>query len=232
MPIVAFPDPRAAGPEGLVALGGDLHPESLLLAYRQGIFPWPVPGLPLAWFCPAERAILRFADLRRPRRLARLARQGRYRLTIDQGFDRVIDACANHHRARSGGTWITPALRRAYREFYASGHAHSVEAWEDDELVGGLYGVEVDGTFAGESMFFRRPNASKLALLHLVDHLQRRGLEWMDIQMMTPHMQVLGASVLPREAFLRLLAQTRARGLVLFPELAGRSGHHPGSPSG
>src|SRR4051794_17207354 len=162
MPVLRFPDPSKAGPEGILAIGGDLHPDSLLLAYRQGIFPWPIERLPLAWFCPPERAILRFADLRVPRRLARLARQGRFRLTVDTAFDAVIAACAARHRRREGGTWITPAIRRAYQEFHRLGHAHSAEAWEGEELVGGIYGVEVDGAFAGESMFYLRPNASKL----------------------------------------------------------------------
>jgi leucyl/phenylalanyl-tRNA--protein transferase len=216
MPVVRFPDPRNANEDGLLAMGGDLHPSTLLEAYRQGIFPWPVEGYPLLWFSPPERAILNFQDLHVPRRLARIGQQQPFRLTIDQAFARVIRACAKVERPEQDGTWITSGIVDAYCEFHRRGHAHSVEAWEGDELVGGLYGVDADGAFAGESMFYLRPNASKLALLHLVEHLRSRGLDWIDIQVITPHMQALGAKAIPREAFLQKLAATRARKLNLF----------------
>lgn len=216
MPITRFPDPRRTGPEGLVAVGGDLHPDSLRLAYRQGIFPWPTPGLPLLWFCPPERAILDFADLHVPRRLARTRRTSPLRFTMDAAFDDVIEACRRAQRPGQNGTWITRAMRDAYCRFHWEGGAHSAEAWEGDTLVGGVYGVTVGGTFAGESMFHIRPDASKLALLHLIDHLRARGLDWIDIQQLTPHMEVLGAILIPRDAFLQRLRQTQQRGLVLF----------------
>lgn len=220
MPPVEFPDPRRAGPDGLVAVGGDLAPETLLAAYRKGIFPWPVPGWPLVWFSPDPRGVLFFAELHVPRRLARVERQAPYRLTIDRAFDRVIEACAAYHQEREGGTWITPPMVPAYQRLHRLGAAHSVEAWDGEELVGGMYGVEVDGAFAGESMFTLRPNASRLALLHIIRHLQSRGLEWLDIQMLTPHMATLGAREIPRGEFLALLAATRRRGLVLFSSLS------------
>lgn len=217
MPITQFPDPRSANRDGIVAIGGDLHPDSLLLAYRQGIFPWPVDGLPLLWFCPAERAILDFAQLHVPRSLDQARRRSHLRFTIDRSFPAVIEACARTPRPRQEGTWITRPITTAYVRLHRMGIVHSVEAWDDTQLVGGIYGVDVDGAFAAESMFYRQPNASKLALLHLVAHLQSHGLDWMDVQVMTPHLARLGAHNISRAAFLDLLARTRARGLRTFP---------------
>lgn len=220
VPVKRFPDPKQAGPEGLVALGGDLHPRSLLLAYRQGIFPWPIEGLPLTWFCPAERAILDFADLKIPRSLVKLQRRAPYRLTIDAAFGAVIEDCAAARRpdpdGSGSGTWITAEMRRAYCDFHRLGHAHSVEAWDGKQLAGGLYGVDVDGAFVGESMFYHQPNASKLALLHLIEHLSRRRLDWIDVQVMSPHLAAFGAKLIDRDCFLKRLAETRSRGLKLF----------------
>ncbi|HEY0080633.1 MAG TPA: leucyl/phenylalanyl-tRNA--protein transferase [Pyrinomonadaceae bacterium] len=213
---VRFPDPRSATEEGLVAAGGSLDIETLLEAYRRGIFPWPIEGYPLLWFSPPERGVLEFKDLHVSRSLSKARRQTTLRFTFDAAFDRVIRACARAQRPDAGGTWITPQMIRAYCEFHRAGRAHSVEAWQGDELVGGLYGVDADGAFAGESMFYTQPNASKLALLHLVEHLRARGLDWLDIQVMTPHMQALGAKLIPRDAFLQKLAHTRARKLRLF----------------
>lgn len=218
MPIVAFPDPRAANADGIVAVGGDLHPDSLLLAYRQGIFPWPVDRLPLLWFCPAERAVLEFADLHVPRSLARARQRTTLRFTIDAAFPAVIRACAETPRPGQDGTWITLQIVAAYTLLHRMGITHSVEAWNGEHLVGGVYGVAIDGAFAAESMFYREPNASKLALLHLIDHLRSRGLDWIDTQMLTPHIQRLGAKTISREAFLDKLQRTRARGLELFPD--------------
>jgi leucyl/phenylalanyl-tRNA--protein transferase len=217
MAIIQFPDPRTASPEGIVAIGGDLHPDSVLAAYRQGIFPWPVEKLPLLWFCPAERGVLELAALHVPRSLRRARRLAPYRFTIDRDFAGVIRACAETPRPGQRGTWITPAVIAAYCRLHAMGIAHSVEAWVDGALVGGVYGVEVDGAFAAESMFYRQSNASKLALLHLIDHLRSRGLDWIDVQTLTPHMGRLGATLVPRDEFLARLQSTRGRGLVLFP---------------
>ena len=216
MAVIRFPDPKYATAEGIVALGGDLQPENVLEAYRRGIFPWPIEGWPLTWFCPQERAILEFSDLHIPRRLLRERRRTALRFTIDADFRRVIRACASITRNGESGTWITPAVIRSYTELHRRGYVHSVEAWEDDALVGGLYGVDADGAFAGESMFYLRPNASRLALLHLIEHLCARGLDWMDIQMMTPHMEAFGAKLVSRDRFLEKLAQTRSRRLKLF----------------
>ncbi len=213
---INFPDPRSASPEGVVVLGGTLSTENLLRAYRRGIFPWPIEGLPLPWFCPAERAILEFKDLHVSRSLRHARNRSEFRFTINQAFPAVIRACAEALRPDEAGTWITPQIISSYCELNRLGHAHSIEAWEDDALAGGIYGVEVDGAFGGESMFYLRPNASKLALLFLIERLQASGLDWMDIQMMTPHMEALGAKLITREEFLERLAATRARGLKLF----------------
>jgi leucyl/phenylalanyl-tRNA--protein transferase len=223
MPVTHFPDPRRAPKDGLLAIGGDLHPKSLLLAYSQGIFPWPVhdpeePEPILAWFCPNPRAILRFSDLHIPESLARAQRkaQGAWRFSVDEAFEKVIHACSQVPRPGQDGTWITPEMIDAYIEFHRLGFAHSVEVWEDSELIGGIYGVDAGGAFAGESMFYRKPNASKLALLHLIEHLKKGGASWIDIQMLTPHMKALGAVEIKRDDFLNELSRTRALGLRLF----------------
>ncbi|MCW5893188.1 MAG: leucyl/phenylalanyl-tRNA--protein transferase [bacterium] len=217
MPVRRFPDPRSANPEGVVAIGGDLHPDTLRLAYRQGIFPWPARGLPLLWFSPPARGMLDFADLHLPRSLVRARAKTRFRCTIDRAFPEVIAGCASTPRPDQEGTWITPDIHMAYVRLHELGTAHSAEAWDGDRLVGGIYGVDVDGAFAAESMFYHEPYASKLALLHLIDHLRSAGLDWLDIQVLTPHMERFGARAVPRDAFLLRLAATRARGLVLFP---------------
>lgn len=211
-----FPDPRGATPDGIVAVGGRPEPELLAEAYARGIFPWPVEGYPLLWFSPAERGVLFFEELHVPRSLARERRRTRLQFTVDGAFERVIRACATVERPHEKGTWITREMIRGYCEFHRRGLAHSVEAWDGGELVGGVYGVDAGGAFAGESMFRLRPNASKLALLHLIEHLRARGLQWLDIQVLTPHTEALGARLIPREEFLRLLADTQARGLKLF----------------
>jgi len=214
--IVRFPDPRDATPEGIVAFGGRPDPELLVEAYSNGIFPWPVEGYPLLWFSPPERAILVFDELHVARSLARARQRTRLSFTIDRAFSRVIESCAAVTRAHETGTWITPAMVRGYTELHRRRHAHSAEVWEGAELVGGLYGVDAGGAFAGESMFYLRPNASKLALLFLIEHLRARGLDWLDVQVMTPHMRALGARLVSREEFLERLALTRRCGLKLF----------------
>jgi leucyl/phenylalanyl-tRNA--protein transferase len=203
--------------DDIVAVGGDLDVATLVAAYRHGVFPWPVERLPLLWFSPRERAVLDFVELHVGRSLARARRQSGLRFTIDGAFAAVIDACASVPRPGQESTWITPPMRAAYIALHRAGIAHSVEAWRDDRLVAGVYGVDVDGAFAAESMFHRETDASKLVLLRLVDHLAARGLDWLDVQVMTPHVERLGARPIPRRAFLDRLARTRARGIRLFP---------------
>lgn len=213
---IDFPDVIDEAYGDIIALGGKLSAENLLAAYSRGIFPWPMEGWPLPWFSPEPRAILEFKDLHVPRRLARLRKQSRLRFTIDRDFRAVITHCATVKRAHETGTWITPQIVRAYTELHRLGHAHSVEAWDGERLVGGLYGVDAGGTFGGESMFHLEPNASKLVLLFLIEHLQSRGLDWMDIQMLTPHMTALGAKEIGRRQFLSKLSATRRLSLKLF----------------
>ena len=210
-----FPDPRRARGD-VVALGDDLSPETIIDAYRHGIFPWPTEGIILPWFSPKRRAVLDYDRLHLSRSLKRATRTNRFVFTIDAAFDRVIRECAASPRPGQDGTWIFPEVVGAYSELHRLGHAHSVEAWEEGELVGGMYGVDAGGAFGGESMFYRRPDASKLALLHLMEHLHARGLDWLDIQVMTPHMEAMGARMISRPAFLRRLEEAQESGLVLF----------------
>ncbi len=216
MPSVRFPEPHTASPEGVVAIGGDLHPDTLMAAYRQGIFPWPHEGLPLLWFSPPARGVLEFAELHVPRSLVRFRRRHPFTLSIDKAFSAVMRCCADTSRPGQDGTWITRDVVRAYTRLHRLGIAHSVEVWEGKRLVGGIYGIEIDGAFAAESMFYHRPNASKIALLHLVEHLSARGLDWLDIQVLSPHLARLGAKAIDRADFLDRLRATRARGLRLF----------------
>jgi leucyl/phenylalanyl-tRNA--protein transferase len=210
-----FPDPRYAL-DDIVAVGDDLRPETLIDAYRHGIFPWPVDDYPLPWFCPMRRAILEFKSVHVSRSLRAAKRKASWRFSIDEDFAGVIAGCAEAPRPGQDGTWIFPNIIEAYVRLHRLGHAHSAEVWEGKELVGGIYGIDGGGVFAGESMFHRRPNASKLVLLHLIEHLQSRGLDWLDVQVMTPHMKALGARTLSRAKFLDRLAATQARGLKLF----------------
>ena len=216
MDLVQFLEPSLAY-DGIVALGGSLSTTNLLRAYRRGIFPWPINEQLVPWFCPETRAILEFSELHIPRRLQRLQRQEPFHFTIDRAFEKVINACASVARKEQDGTWITSRMITAYCDLHREGHAHSVEAWEGDELVGGVYGVDAGGAFSGESMFSRRSNASKLALLHLIEHLRARQLDWIDIQTMTPHMKALGAKEIERNHFLLKLQTELRRNLILFP---------------
>ncbi len=198
-----FPDPRRADAEGLVAVGGDLSVPRLLLAYSSGIFPWTAD--PITWWSPDPRGIFELERFHIPRSLAKLVRRHPFELTIDRAFGRVIAACA----ARAPGrrtTWISAEFIEAYTTLHEQGHAHSVECWSGARLVGGIYGVAVGGLFAGESMFHRANNASKVALVHLVEHLRRQQFELFDIQMVTPATRQLGALSISREDYLRRLA--------------------------
>lgn len=216
MPPKLFLDPRLAGDEGVVAFGGPFTRENLMEAYREGIFPWPSDQHRIYWVCPARRAIIEFDELHVPRSLRKERSRTTYRCTVDQDFRRVISSCARIHGSREHGTWILDEMIDAYSDLHDAGYAHSVEVWDGEELVGGLYGVEIDGVFSGESMFHHRTNASKFALLHLIDLFREKGGEWIDIQTMTPHMEVLGAREISRMMFLKKLAATHARGIRLF----------------
>lgn len=200
----------------IIGFGGDLTVENLQNAYSKGIFPWHIDGLPLPWFCPERRAILEFSELHIPRTLRKEWKKTEFIFTINKDFPSVIKHCAEAKRKFESGTWITDEFIETYIEFHRRGKAHSVEVWENEEIVGGLYGVDAGGVFCGESMFHLRSNASKLGLLFLVEHLKTRGAAWIDIQVMTPHFEVLGAKEIDREVFLDKLFATQKRYLQLF----------------
>ncbi len=209
--------PRLAGDAEVVGVGDDLSPNTLLWAYRHGIFPWPMDGYPLLWFCPPQRAVLDFDKIYVSERLARARRRCGLTCTLDTAFDAVIARCRHSPRPGQAGTWITPAVEAAYRRLHRLGYAHSAEVWNGaGDLVGGLYGVSAGGAFCGESMFHSASNASKFALLFLCEHLASRGASWLDIQVMTPHLAALGATEILRGEFLDRLEQEQSRGLTLF----------------
>jgi len=201
-----FPDPRAADAGGLVAIGGDLTPERLGLAYRSGIFPWTVN--PISWWSPDPRGIFEIDRFHVPRSLEKLIRKQPFEITRNRAFRLVMEGCAAPGSGR-GQSWISPEFIAAYLRLHESGEAHSVECWQAGELVGGIYGVSFGGGFAGESMFHRATNASKVALCHLVEHLRARGFVLFDIQMVTPATRALGAVEVSRAEYLDRLKTAR-----------------------
>lgn len=197
-----FPDPSLADPDGLLAIGGDLSVARLRLAYRMGLFPWFNRGEPILWWCPDPRTVLRTEALHVPRSLAKIARRGDYTVTWNRAFADVIAACATTPRPGQRGTWITPAVQRAFLNLHEAGDAVSVEAWKGEQLVGGLYGVLIGRMFFGESMFAHAPDASKVAFVQAVSDLREIGVALIDCQMRTPHLVRFGAEDWPRERFL------------------------------
>lgn len=190
---LVFPDPALADDEGLLAVGGDLSPERLVLAYQHGIFPWYSEGRPILWWCPRPRLVLLPEELRINRSLRKVMRRAPYRITVDTAFDAVLSACAQTPRPDQGGTWITNDMRAAYAELHRLGIAHSVEAWQGDTLVGGLYGLALGTAFFGESMFARAPDASKIAFATLVQQLAAWSFRLVDCQVVTDHLVRFGA---------------------------------------
>lgn len=209
---LSFPDPRSAltEPNGLLAFGGDLSIARLMQAYGKGIFPWYSPNEPILWWSPNPRGILPLNQFYCSRKLARLVRQGRFRVTLNQAFEKVINACAFIPRNTSG-TWITHEMINAYKQLHQAGHAHSVEVWQGDYLVGGLYGVVSGKLFCGESMFHRVTDCSKLAMYYLVDLLKSEATQFIDCQMLNPHLQSLGCIETPRANFLQQLASLQSQ---------------------
>ena len=204
---LAFPDPAYASPEGLLAAGGDLSIQRLVYAYSQGIFPWYSQGDPILWWCPDPRFVLFPADLKVSKSMRPYFNQNKFRVTFDREFPAVMRACAAVPRAGQHGTWITREMLAAYAELHRAGIAHSVEVWEDDELVGGLYGLALGRVFFGESMFARVSNASKFGFISLVRRLRDRDFQLIDCQQETSHLASLGARAIPRTEFLERLEE-------------------------
>lgn len=214
-----FPPIEAAliEPNGLLAAGGDLSADRLLEAYRHGIFPWFGEEQPILWWSPDPRMVLFPSELQVSRSLAKRLRKPDYEVRFDTAFHAVMRACATTPRHGQLGTWITPDIIDAYCGLHELGHAHSVETWIDEKLVGGIYGVAIGGMFYGESMFHHATDASKIALTYLMRHLQRNGFGMMDCQMKTQHLTSLGGREIPRKEFSRLL-----KGLVNLPQSPGK----------
>ncbi len=204
---LAFPPAEWSGPDGLIGIGGDLSPERLLLAYSQGIFPWHEDRHGPWWYSPDPRMVLPPERLHVSRSLRKTLRQGRFRVSLDEAFPAVIAACAEIPRRHEDGTWISPRFQRAYTELHRRGFAHSVEAWQGRELVGGLYGLSLGAAFFGESMFARVPDASKAAFVTLVEQLARWGFTLVDCQVHTEHLERFGAEEWARERYLAALAE-------------------------
>jgi leucyl/phenylalanyl-tRNA--protein transferase len=212
-----FPPPDHAEPDGLLAVGGDLSSERLLLAYQLGIFPWYGEGLPILWWSPDPRLVLEPGDFHVSRRLRRILRQGRFQVTFDRSFAAVIHACATVPRRDQDGTWITGEMQRAYIRLHELGYAHSVESWFEGNLVGGIYGVSLGKCFFGESMFSYESDASKAAMAMLIGHLAKWEFHMLDAQVTTRHMLSLGAKEMSRNVFLEKL-----RAALQFPTMRGR----------
>jgi len=204
----SFPPTRTAlrDPNGLLAAGGDLSPDRLILAYRQGIFPWYAEGEPILWWSPDPRMVLFPRELKISRSLDKTLRNRRYEIRFDTAFDHVMARCAAP-RSNQSGTWITGEMRAAYSRLHRLGYAHSVETWMEGELAGGLYGVAMHPVFFGESMFSGARDGSKIALVSLVRLLERNGYSLIDCQMNTGHLASFGARDIPREQFSRLLSE-------------------------
>ena len=206
-----FPHPLTADSQGLLAIGGDLSPERVLLAYTQGIFPWfdEFESPPL-WFAPRKRMVMRPCDIRVTHSMAKGLRQGRFQIRYDCDFAGVLKGCAETPRPGQDGTWLGPSLQQTMLELHRQGYAHSAEAWADGELVGGLYGIAFGGVLCGDSMFSRRSNASKLAFATLCRALDELGFALIDCQVYTDHLSSLGAYEVSSRAFLNRLAEAKA----------------------
>ena len=205
---IIFPPPEMAEENGLLAIGGDLSAERLLLAYSNGIFPWYSEGEPILWWSPSPRLVIFPDEFKMPKRLSRLMRQKTFSITMDSAFRQVITSCANVDQRREKGTWITQDMVEAYCLLHELGFAHSVECRQNKKLVGGLYGVSLGGIFFGESMFSSAPNSSKIALASLVKKLLEKDFDIIDCQMKTEHLIQFGAREIPGTEFQKLLAKS------------------------
>lgn len=201
-----FPPVEMADEDGLIAIGGDLSTERLLLAYRKGIFPWYNEAEPICWWSPDPRFILYPAELKISSSMRTVLNSGKFRFTINRSFTQVIQNCKTVTRKGQAGTWISPAVQKAYTILHEQGFAHSAETWMDGKLVGGLYGIRLGNIFFGESMFSLYTNASKFAFMNYVQHLQNENVELIDCQLHTNHLETMGARMISRELFTKILA--------------------------
>ena len=201
-----FPSPEQASAEGIVAVGGDLLPERVMLAYRKGIFPWFESDDFLLWWSPDPRMVLFPDRLKISKSMRTVLRKKQFEVTFNKAFDQVVEACAKVKRFGQNGTWITPGLMEVYSTLHIQGHAHSVEVWEEGSLVGGLYGIDLGTVFCGESMFSKSSNASKIALISLVKELKKNKYELIDCQVPTQHLASMGAEPISRTEFLTFLS--------------------------
>lgn len=213
-PGLTFPSPNQAlqEPDGLLAMGGDLAPARILGAYQQGIFPWFARGEPILWWSPSVRALFQPGQLTLNRTLRKQCRRLGYRFSVNQAFAEVIAGCAAP-RVKQQDTWILPAMQQAYLELHRQGQAHSIEVWQQDELVGGLYGLAIGQLFCGESMFNRQPNTARLALVVLQQQLERHQAGWIDCQLPNPYLEQLGVMSMPRADYLQLLHRLAAENI-------------------
>jgi leucyl/phenylalanyl-tRNA---protein transferase len=200
-----FPPVNMADEDGLLAMGGDLSTERLLLAYRSGIFPWFNEDEPICWWSPDPRFVLYPTELKVSSSMKTVLQNGKYRFTTNRAFEQVIQNCKTVSRHGQDGTWISPAMQNAYITLHKLGHAHSAEAWQDGELIGGLYGIRMGNLFFGESMFSLKPNASKFAFINYVRQLQKENVQLIDCQLHTNHLESLGGRMIPRQLFTEIL---------------------------
>jgi leucyl/phenylalanyl-tRNA--protein transferase len=204
---LAFPPSELAEDDGLLAVGGDLSVDRLILGYSMGIFPWYSDGYPILWWSPNPRLILIPQELKVSRSLRQTIKKDIYTITMDKAFEQVISNCADIRRGEDDGTWITSEMKDAYIQLHNAGYAHSVEAWNADELAGGLYGVILGRAFFGESMFAKKNDASKVAFVKFAEFLIKRGFELIDCQVTTRHLMNFGAREVPRAEFLEMLTK-------------------------
>jgi leucyl/phenylalanyl-tRNA---protein transferase len=217
---ISFPPVHLAGPDGLLAMGGDLSPERILLAYRMGIFPW-YEGDPILWWCPDPRFVLFPRELKISKSMKKALRKynlpgSEFAFTVNQAFEEVINHCKMITRKDQDGTWITDDVKKAYTLLHKKGVAHSAETWKNDKLIGGLYGIKLGKVFFGESMFSLEPNASKAAFIQYVQQLRSEGIELIDCQVYTEHLESLGARMIPRKEFSEKLKQLIPDDIALF----------------
>jgi leucyl/phenylalanyl-tRNA--protein transferase len=200
-----FPPVSQANKEGFLAFGGDLSPERLMLAYRSGIFPWYNEDEPIIWWSPDPRCVLFTKHLHISKSMHQVIKKGNFRFSINEAFAQVIKSCQQTKRKDDNGTWLNNEMIEAYNKLHQQGFAYSAECWLDDELVGGLYGIQLENVFCGESMFSLKSNASKFAFIHFVNYLKQKGIELVDCQISNPHLESLGAEMITRNQFLSYL---------------------------